>query len=470
MTEPVTLELVAATADVSLADFAAAVVRQQRAASSTVRGVLAALCARAGFPARLLALLERSALTTAMEPSLRFVVEAAGQHLGEIGFEPGFELLVGLHRRHPQREVRIYVGHGLFGFGRRGLDALAGPPGADPGDLDPIVNMIRLKAALHRGDDHAALTGGDVGRRLALLAALDNTISTRDPVSGEIDPAAVARVSEPQWLEWIVAASLDPPTAVAAERVLNRVPRETWQPLKKRLQAEARTAKAALPATTAKRKPSAKGASGAAIAALDESLVEIRSELDLIVGELRAANFVFVGEPLGTPADDHAARLEALERQIGPVPVALARFWAIVGSVDLRGNHPAWARPTWLRTDADEPVWHADPIVICSLETAVEEADDGDYDVTDAVLPYELAVAGDAVAKANYSGGRTSLRCGNRAINVTIEPHRIPLLDYLRSAVLWGGFPGFATIRARPPGYPRPSKVFQTRAPRRPQR
>src|SRR6185503_20248402 len=131
-------------ADGSLPEFTEAVL-----ATDDWLANLRGLFSRPGFARRALALLERAGVgACAPLPSrVRNVVEMLGQQLGTAGYEPAFDLVVKRHREHPNREVRIYVGHGLSGFGARGIDALAGPPGSEPGDSEHGVNLIRMRAA-----------------------------------------------------------------------------------------------------------------------------------------------------------------------------------------------------------------------------------------------------------------------------------------------------------------------------------
>jgi hypothetical protein len=173
----------------------------------------------------------------------------------------------------------------------------------------------------------------------------------------------------------------------------------------------------------------------------------MRTRLEEIVASLRAEGFVFVAkEPLGPQVAPRAlsAGLKKIEARVGPVPLALARFWANVGSVDLRGNHPRWPRRTYRERAEDEPVAYADPLVIVSMKGAIDDALDSEF-ARDPALPdthYALEVSGDDVTKANFSGGVVSVRCAPGVIDPVLEPLGETLLSSLRRSLAAGGFPG----------------------------
>jgi hypothetical protein len=54
----------------------------------------------------------------------------------------------------------------------------------------------------------------------------------------------------------------------------------------------------------------------------------------------------------------------------------------------------------------------------------------------------------------NYSGCIYSVRCGAPVVDAEVVGTGETFLDHLREAIAWGGFPGFARIPDRPPGYP----------------
>jgi hypothetical protein len=172
----------------------------------------------------------------------------------------------------------------------------------------------------------------------------------------------------------------------------------------------------------------------------------MRGALETIVATLKREKYQFV-DPKGAlvrPSKTVATKLRALEELVGPVPVALARFWAIVGAVDLRGTHPAWPRPGWLTKREDEPIYFADPLWIASIDSVLADARDRapDPDARTMGATYSMDLAADATGKANYSGGLLSIECPSDAIDVPFEGTGMSFMEYLRNSIDKNGFPG----------------------------
>ena len=73
-----------------------------------------------------------------------------------------------------------------------------------------------------------------------------------------------------------------------------------------------------------------------------ETMTRVRHNVELLVARLQALDFRFV-EPARAhepPTPALLARLDALEAQAGPLPLALRAFYEEVGSVCLMGSHP----------------------------------------------------------------------------------------------------------------------------------
>jgi hypothetical protein len=409
------------------------------------------LFARPGFAARALGLLQRSKVGAcrALPDRELNTVELLGQHLGEAAFAPAFDLLSKLHRHHPEDSVRTYVGHGLFHFGPRGLDALAGKPGSEPGDSDSIVNMIRMKAAIVRADSFEQLTSGSASKRLGVLEALHQLLDKKQRARDHLAMPLALR-GDPRWPEWIADQLNGKATQQAAQTLLNFFPKDLRPPVVGRRRKG--------PQAAAKRQHD-RPPPRAAIAGMDRELRAMRKQLGALVDRLRRQKYEFVAAvPLEKPDRGFAVKLRKLELRVGPVPASLARFWAVVGAIDLRGNHPAWARKTWLRASADEPVWYADPLQVISLAGALRDAQNSEFDLEDA-LPkqhYALTIGGDEVTKANYSGGAYAMLCNRPALDARVQPTRRAFLEHLRHGIAWSGFPGFERIKERGMALARP--------------
>lgn len=368
-------------------------------------------------------------------PTERCVLEELLVELGREGGPEAIVRLVKIAEDHPQRELRIRALHGLLAAGPAGHAAAAGTPGAPSIDDDAVARTVRARAVLLRGDGPEHAIGTPLPWRHALLEALARGFSDRG--AHRLESARLLAAGGP-WLAFVIDALFDPQLAKAAQFVLGNVPAERWKPLVAARKKVDKTPLAKAPSATQKK-------------ALDAELAVMRAELEAIVLTLRKERFAFVAEPLRPPPKGFAAKLRKLERRIGRVPLALARFWAVVGDVDLRGNHPAWKKKTYVAGGGD-PHWLADPLVVTSLDGALADAEDGDFDAREAPssLRYALDLAGDDVTKANFSGGIVSVATPSSAIDPPLTGRAGTFLEMLRDAIAWGGFPGFATIDDAP--------------------
>jgi hypothetical protein len=416
----------AALTDAGLAPFAQALFARQ-AWLEAIRQ----LASRADWPGRRESLLrdaEIDACARSYEPKERCVLEQLLVQLGESGEPQAIPRLRRIADTHPQRELRIRALHGLASAGPGGIDAAAGPVGAPPSDTDSIARTLRARAALLRGDPLVLAIRGGPDRAAAVLAALAD-FADRERALADDGSLGV-----------VIDALFDAALATHAKAVLAHVPPARWKSrVKKRKRAERPIR---LRPATAKQRTE-----------LDAELRGIRESLSSIVTHLVHEGFDFVGTPLSPPPRRFATQLRALERRVGPVPLALARFWAIVGSVDLRGNHPRWSKRTYVER-GDDSHWLADPLVVAGIESALADAEEADFEVRDApsALRYVLDLAGDDVTKANFSGGIVSVETPATAIDPALRGRAGTFLEMVRASIAWSGFPGFARIPDAPPG------------------
>jgi len=414
-------------------------------ATGNWRTALAALAERAGFVDRARGIVEglltdeREQLSTEND----YIIEGLMRALAGARDAQAFDTLKMLSRMHPSSQVRSNAAAWLFWYGSRGWEALAGPVGSEPGDSSPRVNRIRMRAAFRRGDPFEALSGGSTARRQAVLEALRSDLQFFDRESKKRRPELGYFEKEPRWLEWTARQMLDATLRPHAEVVLASQPRATWQPV---VDAVRRAARVGTPKRG--RRPGKKS-----LAKLETELRRLAEEIATIAASLTERGYVFVGTPLSPRAPDFADKLQALEGRIGAVPASLQLFWKTVGAVDLRGHDPSWERTTFYTRPEDEPLWLSDPLCVYSIDVALEEALDSDFDAAD-VLPddhYGLVISGDAMAKAGYSGGVLLLRTPNPRLDATVEPTGQTVLEMIQHAVRWRGFPGFAHTVGRPP-------------------
>jgi len=144
------------------------------------------------------------------------------------------------------------------------------------------------------------------------------------------------------------------------------------------------------------------------------------------------------------PAPDVERCLRRLEELVGVVPAALAHFYRTVGSVDLRGEHPAW-------NGCDL----SDPLVVEPITAVVEEAEQyvelknpaEEYWASESGV-FRAPIAPDDYHKADVSGG---MWLGVEIPNADVDPvvleesHALPFTLYLELVLEWGGFLGLET-------------------------
>jgi hypothetical protein len=116
------------------------------------------------------------------------------------------------------------------------------------------------------------------------------------------------------------------------------------------------------------------------------------------------------------------------------VPLSLAAFYKIVGSVDLSGYYkglPVFSGGYFL----------PDPLVVFPLDQMLLEYQGG-----------PICIAPDAYHKADFSGGapyEMALPDPCADGKLLNERHDLFFVDYLRLAFRWGGFPGYDGIQLR---------------------
>jgi hypothetical protein len=129
--------------------------------------------------------------------------------------------------------------------------------------------------------------------------------------------------------------------------------------------------------------------------------------------------------------------LDALERDIGPLPLSLRIWFEEVGQVNLMGHHPDWGCPYLDQLVVEAPVDHI------RSEREGWEHDRGTQ--WDRGPCFQLPIAPDYLHKANVSGGAPyAIDVPNAGADGLLlwEPHQTTFVNYLRIAFASGGMPG----------------------------
>lgn len=184
-----------------------------------------------------------------------------------------------------------------------------------------------------------------------------------------------------------------------------------------------------------------------ALAIVDETMRRVGHNIESLIDRLNALHYQFGYYPDGTPferypgplippAPDIHNQIAQIEAQIGPLPLALRRFWEIVGEVNLIGTHPAWPR-------------YADPVVMFSPSYVLTEFAEWqalcEEEGVDAVGPFAVSLAPDELHKDNVSGGGPyRMLVPNLSVDGILigEQHQTTLVNYFRLSFQAGGFPG----------------------------
>jgi len=378
-------------------------------------------------------------LTSPVTPSDRIAAEKLLGYLARTAPERGLPRVEDVYVRGPE-ELFAWAA-GRLGAQRtaRGAEVRAACRDAPRPELRTLGIRLALRHAPESVVDWlgglAALTHeAGAEQVLTLLAeiASDGESAARGGTSRGFATA------DPRFVELAVAWSRDKRTGHVAARVMALLPAEAVKAAKRR----------------AKKAP-ARPKRSRAPAELMTELRELRQVLERVVAFLQRRGYRFRAEAaLVAPSARSKRAMTTLEREVGPLPAALRAFWEVVGAVDLSGQDPAWPCPACLAlpgVTASGTVWHTDPLVIAGpdevLEVTLEDVVDG--------APTAIVVAPDAVGKAGYSGGQRMVWSPAPAgvIDPPLEGGRPgeTLLEHLRAARRWGGFPGFATIED-PPG------------------
>jgi hypothetical protein len=169
-----------------------------------------------------------------------------------------------------------------------------------------------------------------------------------------------------------------------------------------------------------------------------ETMRRARRNVERLIEVLPSAGYEFEGEALVRPPTDASVQLDALEREIGLLPLALRIWFEEVGQVNLNGRHHAWS------FDYPDPLVVEAPVEYIRSEYEAWAFDRGTE--WDRGTTFEVPLAPDYLHKADVSGAMPySVRVPNAGADGLLlwEPHQTTFVNYLRIAFRMGGMPGW---------------------------
>ncbi|MCB9697108.1 MAG: hypothetical protein H6738_10045 [Alphaproteobacteria bacterium] len=334
------------------------------------------------------------------------------------------------------RDGQLWASHALFAIEPEGRDVLVAELArAAPGERLGFAREHAVKVLLERdplavvdalGGEAFLLTPGGRPRLAALLDQLRTDTWNRRSEGGPRGWLA----ADPAFARLCVALKGDPDRSLAAlaRDLVGTLPKE----LRPRVP---RAPKRVVPVQVG---PDP---------ALVERMERTREQLDRLVAHLRTNGYRFAApkQVRVPPRSKDLAALKRLEKLV-VVPPALSAFWRIVGSVDLRGQHPSWPVGAWLGFPGQrEPVWTTDPLVVAPAADVIAEALEEHPEP-----PMLLSFAPDDVGKAGWSGGSIGVWLPQDAADPALEGADGTWSTHLDQALAWAGFPGFAAIDDAP--------------------
>lgn len=180
----------------------------------------------------------------------------------------------------------------------------------------------------------------------------------------------------------------------------------------------------------------------------DEVMVNVRRNLEALRARLVSLGYGFSNpeSALLLPTSEDVGHIKFLEGNLGPLPLALASFYRVVGSVDFTGRHPDWRGCEYPDPIVVAPVAHA----ISEVKEFLELESPDEYWASESGI-FRIPIAPDYYHKEDVSGG---MWYGVEVPNEKDDPalleewHETTFVGYLRLCFEWGGFPGLERAEA----------------------
>ena len=192
-----------------------------------------------------------------------------------------------------------------------------------------------------------------------------------------------------------------------------------------------------------------------------EFAVAVQRDLELLHEGLTRLGYHFArpGHALRLATEGAEELIRAFETEIGPLPLALRAFYLRVESVDFSGELPKWLPAGPLRADSPratliEPTQcYSDPLVVPALEALYREcttraSELAELDPDEGLL---VTFSPDYLGKTEGSGGLYGILLPDPCADTDLElDEPCGFVSYLRRAIAWSGFPGFAHYEGPP--------------------
>lgn len=172
-----------------------------------------------------------------------------------------------------------------------------------------------------------------------------------------------------------------------------------------------------------------------------EQMENLRTQFEILREILYQLGYLFedTSQVIGIPDSDIDKKLNRLTLEFGPLPEALTQFYKIIGSLNFLGTYPDW-----------KGCEYPDPLFVYSIDEAMMALDEWLlYDVDrfgpENARAFRVPIAPDYYHKENVSGGmwyNIVLPTSMSDPALADEWHKTTFFGYLKTCLLWGGFPG----------------------------
>lgn len=187
-----------------------------------------------------------------------------------------------------------------------------------------------------------------------------------------------------------------------------------------------------------------------------ETMQRVQRNVVTLLTQLQNSGYVFkpFSKKYRQPSKKVSAYIARIERRVGPLPLSIAAFMSIVGSVNLIGYFPGLDEngKEWGRELCPDPLVFEYPQSFFRWSVQAWAEDVAEFGKEEAGT-FQLEFAPDEYHKDNISGGPPySIKLPNGGMDALVENewHHTMFVPYLRECFRWGGFPGLSRMQHPP--------------------